>query len=181
MEDTWDRLNYTQNESDASYTYTKDTAMARQIDLETIARAQRALTRNLGALLDEGVPRPHAGWLRSTRDALGMSRVQMAGRMGITRARIAQLEQSEKEETIKLDTLRRAAEALDCTLVYAFVPNERYDKIMSDQAKARAGEHVAQVVQTMRLEGQTPSESVRTEAQTEAERHLIESGRLWDP
>lgn len=154
--------------------------MARRIDLETIARAQQALTRNLGALLDDGVPRPHAGWLRATRDALGMSRAQMAGRMGITRARIAQLEQAEKEETIKLDTLRRAADALNCTLVYAFIPNEPYDQIMSNQAKVRAGEHVAQVVQTMRLEGQTPSESVRTHAQMEAERQLIESGRLWD-
>jgi predicted DNA-binding mobile mystery protein A len=154
--------------------------MARHINVETVARAQRALTRNLGALLDDGVLRPHAGWLRATRDALGMSRAQMAGRMGITRARIAQLEQSEKEETIKLDTLRRAADALNCTLVYAFVPNEPYDQIMSDQARARAGEQVAQVTQTMRLEGQTPSESVRTQAQIEAERRLIESGRLWD-
>ena len=154
--------------------------MARRINLETVARAQRALTRNLGALLNDGVLRPHAGWLRATRDALGMSRAQMAGRMGVTRARIAQLEQSEKDETIKLDTLRRAADALNCTLVYAVVPNKPYDQVMSDQARARAEEHVAQVTQTMRLEGQTPSESVQTQAQIDGERRLIESGRLWD-
>jgi predicted DNA-binding mobile mystery protein A len=100
--------------------------------------------------------------------------------MGITRARIAQLEQSERDEGVKLDTLRRSAEALNCTLVYAFVPNEPYDRIMSNQATARAGKHVAQVVQTMRLEGQTPSEAAQSEAQAEAERQLIESGRLWD-
>lgn len=163
-----------------TYPYTKRTTMPRRIELEAIARAQRALTRNVAPFVDQSVPRPHAGWLRATRDALGMSRAQMADRMGVTRARIAQLEQSEKAETIKLGTLRRAAEALNCTLVFAFVPNDPYDEIVSDQARARAGEHVAQVIQTMRLEGQTPSKAAIAEAQIEEERRLIESGHLWD-
>ena len=154
--------------------------MARKTDLQTVARAQRALTRNLGSLSEETVPRPHAGWLHATREALGMSRAQMASRMGVTRARIAQLEQAEKDETVKLGTLRRAAGALNCRLVYAVVPNESYDRIMKNQAEARVREHVEQVVHTMRLEAQTPSEAARSEAQAEAEQQLIESGRLWD-
>ena len=154
--------------------------MARKPDLQALVRAQRALTRNLGSLFEERVPRPHAGWLRATREALGMSRAQMAKRMGVTRARIAQLEQAEKDEAIKLETLRRAAEALNSTLVYAVVPNESYDTIMRTQAAALAKERVEQVFHTMRLEAQTPTESVRAETQAEEERKLIEGGHLWD-
>jgi predicted DNA-binding mobile mystery protein A len=154
--------------------------MARKPDLEALARAQRALTRNLGSLLERRVPRPHAGWLRATREALGMSRAQMAQRMGVTRARIAQLEQAEKNGTIKLGTLQRAAEALNSELVYAIVPNESYDSTMRTQAAALAKKRVEQVVQTMRLEAQTPTELARSEAQMEAERKLIEGGHLWD-
>jgi len=163
-----------------TYPYTKRITMPRRIGLETIARAQRALTRNVAPFLDQSMPHPHAGWLHATRDALGMSRAQMAGRMGVTRSRIAQLEQAEKAETIKLGTLRRAAEALNCTLVFALVPNDPYDKIVGDQARARAAEPVARVIQTMRLEGQTPSKAAIAEAKLEEERRLIESGRLWD-
>jgi predicted DNA-binding mobile mystery protein A len=104
----------------------------------------------------------------------------MAQRMGVTRARIAQLEQAEKNGTIKLGTLQRAAEALNSELVYAIVPNESYDSTMRTQAAALAKKRVEQVVQTMRLEAQTPTELARSEAQMEAERKLIEGGHLWD-
>src|SRR3546814_3344955 len=66
---------------------------------------------------------PPRGWLRAIRDALGMSGRQLGKRLGITPQSVAELERSETLGTIQLKTLRRAAEALDCTLVYALVPN----------------------------------------------------------
>ncbi len=151
-----------------------------RVDLKTIERAQRALTRNIAPLLEQNVPQPHAGWLRATRDALGMSRAQMAARMGVTRARIGQIERAEKDQTLKLDTLRRAAEALNCTVAYALVPNKSYENLIADQAEARAAAHIEQVIHTMRLEAQAPTPQVMDEARDKAQRRLIESGRLWD-
>ena len=42
--------------------------------------------------------------------------------MGVTQPTVQRLELSEAEGAIQLKSLRRAAEALDCDLVYALVP-----------------------------------------------------------
>jgi predicted DNA-binding mobile mystery protein A len=67
---------------------------------------------------------PVRGWIKALREALGMSTAQLAKRLGIRQPSLVALEQSEAKGTIELATLRRVAEALDCTLVYALVPNK---------------------------------------------------------
>lgn len=53
-----------------------------------------------------------------------MSSLQLANRLGLTRSRIVKLENAETHDAITLRTLREAAEALGCELVYAFVPKD---------------------------------------------------------
>ena len=67
-------------------------------------------------------PRPHKGWIRALRDAIGMSGSELASRMGISPKTVPDIERSEVAETIKLETLRRAANALNCDLAYVLVP-----------------------------------------------------------
>src|ERR1700691_1252652 len=67
---------------------------------------------------------PVRGWIKAIREALGMSTAQLAERLGIKQPSLEELEQSETKGTIELATLRRVAEALDCTLIYALVPNQ---------------------------------------------------------
>ncbi len=62
--------------------------------------------------------RPHRGWVKAIREALGMTTAQFAQRMGVSQPRTTELEQAEIEDKITLGTLRRAAEAMNCTLVY---------------------------------------------------------------
>ncbi|MGB5730812.1 MAG: helix-turn-helix domain-containing protein, partial [Acidimicrobiia bacterium] len=64
----------------------------------------------LRPLADE--PRPHKGWIRAIRDALGMSSTELAARIGVSQQRVPQMERSELQDTITLGTLRRVAEAL---------------------------------------------------------------------
>jgi predicted DNA-binding mobile mystery protein A len=66
---------------------------------------------------------PNRGWIKAIREALGMTTVQLAKRLGVKQPSVTALEQSEAKGTIELATLRRVAEALDCVLVYALVPN----------------------------------------------------------
>ena len=66
--------------------------------------------------------RPPRGWLRAIREALGMTTGQMAKRLGVSQPRVIALEKDEQRGAVTLETLRRAAEALDCTLVYALAP-----------------------------------------------------------
>src|SRR5580698_8686183 len=66
--------------------------------------------------------RPPKGWIRAIRQALGVSSGEMARRLGTSRQLPLQLEKGEAEDRITLKSLRAAANALDCDLVYAFVP-----------------------------------------------------------
>lgn len=87
------------------------------------------------------------------------------------------MEETEVTGGIRLSTLRRAAEAMDCTLVYAFVPNESLQHTVEQQARRVLQEQMSRSRQTMALEDQasemTPSAA---EAQLQA---ILDSGHLW--
>ena len=141
-------------------------------------RAREALDQRLVPL---GPPSlyapPRLGWVRAIRDALGMTAADLAIRMGVTGPAIRSLEKKELDGGARLSSLRRAAEAMDCTLVYAFIPNGSLQQTVERQAASILDEQMGRVRQTMALEAQegepTPSS---LQAQLEA---LIGSGRLW--
>src|ERR1700690_4162888 len=82
---------------------------------------------------------PVRGWIKALREALGMSTAQLARRLGIRQPSLVALEQSEAKGTIELATLRRVAEALDCTLVYALVPSKPLETTLRDRARSVGG------------------------------------------
>jgi predicted DNA-binding mobile mystery protein A len=63
-----------------------------------------------------------SSWVRALRQGLGITAVEFARRLGVSRREVFRLEKSEEESRIMLGTLRRAAEALDCELIYALTP-----------------------------------------------------------
>jgi predicted DNA-binding mobile mystery protein A len=65
---------------------------------------------------------PPEGWVRHLRDALGMNTRQLAARLGTSRQAVLGLEARERRGAITLDTLARAAEALECELRYVLIP-----------------------------------------------------------
>jgi len=83
-----------------------------------------------------------------------MSTAQLAKRLGIRQPSLVSLEQSEAKGTIQLATLRRVAEALDCTLVYALLPNKPMETTLRDRARAFARRRRAPVEHSMLLEDQ---------------------------
>ena len=117
--------------------------------------ARRRLDRRFEQLKPlTAAARPHRGWIRAIRDALGMSGRELAARMGVSQQTIADVERSEQQETIKLDTLRRAAEALDCELVYVLLPRTSLDQAVKMQARRKAARHLDRVAHHSRLEDQ---------------------------
>ncbi|WP_310151900.1 mobile mystery protein A [Bosea sp. BE125] len=122
---------------------------------DTRHRARQRLDERLLPLKPiERYKQPPKGWLRAIRDALGMTGVQFARRLGVSPQSVDALEKSEATGSIKLDTLRRAAEALDCTLVYALVPNTSLEGVVTDRARAIALHDLGRVAHTMKLEAQ---------------------------
>ncbi|MEK6734890.1 MAG: mobile mystery protein A [Pseudomonadota bacterium] len=124
---------------------------------------------------------PSDGWIRSVRKAIGMSVAQLAERIGITHQTASQLEANELDNSITLRTLRRAAEAMDCKLVYAIIPNYgSLQDIVKKQAYRKAKTIVKSVDHTMLLEAQQVGnlEEKITETADELAKEL--NSKLWN-
>jgi predicted DNA-binding mobile mystery protein A len=118
------------------------------------AVARRALDRVLAPYRAMSHSRPPRGWTRAIRDALGMTAGQLGARMGVSQPTIQKLERSEQEGTIQVSSLRRLAEALDCELVYVFVPQQPLEQRYEAAARAVADRRLAAINHTMALENQ---------------------------
>jgi predicted DNA-binding mobile mystery protein A len=124
---------------------------------------------------------PPRGWIRAIRDALGMTGVQFARRLGISPQSAEALEKSEVAGSIKLETLRRAAEALDCRLVYALVPNTALDLAVRDRARAIAIRDLGRVAHTMKLEAQETGNADLEDRIDAYIRDQLKDRDIWNP
>jgi predicted DNA-binding mobile mystery protein A len=145
-----------------------------------LRRARQRLDERLAPLQpgDQFRPPPR-GWIRAIRDALGMTGVQFARSLNIRPQSVDALERSEATGSIQLKTLRRAAEALDCTLVYALVPNSTLDGTVRVRARKIAMRDLDRVAHTMKLEAQETG-NANLEARIEAYiRDVLKDRDLW--
>jgi predicted DNA-binding mobile mystery protein A len=126
-----------------------------------------------------GAPRPHRGWIRAIRDALGMSTGEMAQRMGVIQQNVVQLERSEANDRIQLRTLRQAANALGCDLVYVLLPRTPLEEAVKAQARRRAREILDPVAHHSRLEDQSLSPDEMQVELDELADTFIDRRGLW--
>lgn len=126
--------------------------------------------------------RPPKGWVRAIRDALGMTTAQYARRLGVSQPRIVELEKSEQNGNLTLNTLQRAAEALGCRLIYVLVPEHPLEETVVRRAELIAERQSQAVEQTMRLENQAVKDrqAARALRQQTIEELLRKPKRLWD-
>ena len=157
-------------------------------NFQRLARRQlsQALVKFIGG---PTLPKPPSGWIKAVREALDMTVRQFAARLGVTPSNVVRLEQRERDETISLDALRRAANALDCDLVYAVVPrgtaadstNNVLETMIESRARDVASEEIGRIARNMALEDQAVN-AADLEAQiAERAAALAEKPRaLWD-
>jgi predicted DNA-binding mobile mystery protein A len=102
------------------------------------------------------IRRPSKGWLCAVRDAIGMTRSKVAERMGISRQSYTALEQAEADRSITLKSLDRAAEAMDCEVIYFLVPKARHGGTFAGLAQDHdpAFRQLKKTEHSMALEGQ---------------------------
>lgn len=145
--------------------------------------ARKSLDYKLSRLPAAGeFARPHRGWIKAVREALGMTTAQLAKRVGVSQPRITELEQAEIEEKVTLASLRRAAEALDCTLIYAFVPcNSTLEESVMQRARRKAMSILKHVNHTMALEDQSTDDYIKDQIDNLALELISKKSRmLWD-
>lgn len=136
----------------------------------------------VAALLGSALLRPPRGWIKAVREALGMTTSQMAHRLGVAQPRISEIERTEIEGKITLQSLERAANALGCQLVYVLVPREPLSKMINARADAVARDRLHHVDQSMRLEDQRviDPQVLANHKQSIVDGLLREPARLWD-
>ena len=98
------------------------------------------------------IARPQQGWLKTIREFLGMTTTQLAKRLEISQPRIVAMEKNERN--VKISTMERVADTLNCDFSYAFVPRENIDDIIYNQAKKKAKKILDKVNKNMGLENQ---------------------------
>ncbi len=127
-------------------------------------------------------PRPKEGWIETIRKALGMSGLQLAKRMGSTQANIATLERREKTGNITLETLEKAAHAMNFRCVYFFIPNKPIDQLLEDQAHLAAKTQLRSVEHSMELERQGLSAEQKKRQEDDLVQELLQGSLrdLWD-
>jgi predicted DNA-binding mobile mystery protein A len=108
-----------------------------------------------------------------------MPLAELGRRLGITAQGVAKLESSEADGTIQLATLRKAAEALDCTLVYALVPNSSLEEVVDRRAQEVAHRDARRVRHTMLLEDQLGGEEDEERLVQELAERAKQSSYLW--
>lgn len=145
---------------------------------EARARDRRTLDNRLKRLpKKEDFTAPKLGWIKSIREALGMSAADLGARMGIARQSVLTLEDSETDGKAGLNSLKRAAEAMDCSLVYALIPNSSLENILRKQIEKVVDERMKKVSHSMKLEDQATE--LTASVYTNLIKELENSSKVW--
>jgi transcriptional regulator with XRE-family HTH domain len=97
------------------------------------------------------------------REAIGLTQAEVAERAAVKRQSYAEFENAERRGSITLSSLRRAAEAMDCELVYFVAPREAVARTYAGLARAHdpMEGHLDATEQSMRLKGQAGQNEAR--------------------
>jgi len=144
--------------------------------MKSLNRQIRRQLDDRNSALNQTAQRPENGWIRTIRRALGMSPKDLAERMGVHDSRVRRIEADEVKDKVTLSTLQRAAQAMDCRLVYQFVPNGSFEEIVRRRARELARHRVSKTSRTMALEDQR----VDPDVLSDIERDLVDE-YLIDP
>ncbi len=88
---------------------------SRCTELEETAAPFEAVRKQIGGV---------RGWLRTVRQIEAVPLREIAGRLGVLKREILRLEMAEASGRITLGRLREVAQAMDCEVVYTFLPKE---------------------------------------------------------
>lgn len=118
-------------------------------------------------------------WIDYVRSGLGMTLQQLASRVGVTQSTLSTAIKMEKEGRITINKLREIADAMDCDVVYEFVPRKKLEDIIFDQAIKKTSKLMDEVESHMALEDQKVTLD-KNERLKELAAEKIYSKYLWD-
>lgn len=148
--------------------------------MKPIELVNKQVERRLSAWAALDRTPPRLGWIRTIRQALGMSGSQLGSRIGVTKQAVADFEADERRGSISLAALRKVAAGMDCDLVYALVPRDSLARTLEDAARTIAKAELDRVQHTMSLEAQGTNPEALDRLLHERIRDLLrDTRRLW--
>lgn len=118
------------------------------------------------------------GWIKFMRVALGLTLSDLAKLTSLSTATVAQAERREVEGQVTLSTLNKMAEAMECELVYAFIPKKDLPTLIHDKAFEKARKTLGIADLHMKLEDQKV-EGDEIERIERLAKKFIEKGDIW--
>jgi predicted DNA-binding mobile mystery protein A len=118
------------------------------------------------------------GWIHYMRTTIGMTLKNLADRARISVSTVAQSEKREIQGKVTLDTLQKLAAAMDCELIYAFIPKTEIQILLKEKALAKAQKILSKANTHMSLEDQEVQQSMKERIERLAEK-LIRDGDIW--
>ena len=111
-----------------------------------------------------------------------MTTTQLAKRLGVVQSRAVAIEQAEANGKITLNSLEKAANALDCRLIYSLVPRKPLDELVVERAERLAKKRMEATRHTMALEAQSVEAADEQEQLKRIIQGLIEKAgsELWE-
>ncbi len=148
-------------------------------ELDEMAKAFQVARRAAGKVAENG-----EGWLRTVRRGVGIPVAEAAGRMGVVESDVYRMEYAEGRGVIELQTLRRAAEAPGCELVYGLAPKEESLAAMAavieaGRAERRAAARVRKLEKAREQRREAAKQSWRAQERERQETEWREYWRLW--
>ena len=130
---------------------------------------------SLKTFASSGIPKQ--GWIKTLREALGLSARHLGEKAGMDQSRISRLENAEKNGNLKLSSLQKIAKGLNMRFVYGFVSEDTLEQMVRAQARKIALKRLKRLNNTMRLEKQELS----NEEQKKALEDMIEKILIDQP
>ena len=128
-----------------------------KLSKKNILNQQKILDSRVKDLITlRNIPKPRSGWLKALRTGLGISARQLGQRLGVTHQVVMRLEKGEVEGTTTIDSIQKAANAMDCIFIYAVVPTKHasLDALLEDKATSLARKIAEEVGHSMAMEDQ---------------------------
>jgi predicted DNA-binding mobile mystery protein A len=147
-------------------------------------KEQKIISKQVSRRLEEARPllahaRGISSWIDYVRQGLGMSLTQLAARVGVAQSSLSSSIKLEKEGRISIHKLKEIADAMDCDLVYEFVPRKKIEELMRDQAILKTKSLMAEAETHMGLEDQKVTLDKNERLQDLVEERMY-SKFLWD-
>lgn len=118
------------------------------------------------------------GWIKYMRNAFGLTIAELAKLLSIAPVTLAKTEKREIEGHVTLATLKRIAEAMDCELVYGFVPKKEMKTLIHEKAFEKARKTLGIADLHMKLEDQKVQGDEMERIERLAKK-FIEKGDIW--